>query len=219
MHGVSEPNISALQPHPARRTTERPVLGISLDVGLPTGAYYALRLSHLAPWWALVTATALAAIRVGWVAVRSRTVTPSGAITLLAYGTGLTAACLTADPRLLLASSSISLALTGIAFFASLLTGQPLTLGLYQRWKPDQAAWWAARYAADLAVRNTFRRSSYLWGLGMVAAGILRLPLIYLLPLDIAVALSLAPGAIVLTALMLWSVRILKSHNASADIR
>lgn len=205
-----------LQSNSAQRPTRRLVLDLILDVGLPTSAYYILRLAALDPWWALVTATVLAASRVGWVASRTGRVTPFGATTLLAYGTGLAAACLTADPRLLLASSSMSLALAGVAFLASLIVNRPLTLGVYQQWKPDQAVAWAALYVADPSVRVAFRRSTYLWGFGMVAAGILRLPFVFFLPLDIAVAAALIPGAVALAALTLWSARIIKSHLAIA---
>jgi hypothetical protein len=205
------------QSNPHRRSSLRAVLDVIFDVGLPTGAYYVLRLVGLSQWWALLAATFIAAGRVGWVALRSRQVTLFGAITLLVYGVGSAAACMTADPRLLLASGSVSSALVGGAFLTSLAFDKPLTLTVYQSWKPQQASAWSALYATHPAARSAFRQGARLWGFGMLAAGALRLPVIYLLPLDIAVAVALAPGTIIMAGLTVWSVRVLKSRLATAE--
>jgi hypothetical protein len=200
-----------------RRRSAQPIFDLLLDVGLPMISFYVLRLTGVSQWWALLAATLIASARVGWVALRSRRMTWFGGLMALVYGIGLVMTLVTGDPRLLLANTSLSTAIIGAGFLVSLAFDRPLTLTTYQAWRPQHADAWSGAYASDPLVRLTFRQSAWSWGFGMLGAALLRLPLIYLLPLDAAVAASAVPGTLVIGGLAIWTLAVLRSRIS--DVR
>jgi hypothetical protein len=107
---------------------------------------------------ALLAATLVAGGRVVWVAVRTRTITWFAALMMLVFGAGLGLAFLIGDPRLMLAKNSLSAALIGGAFLASLATKRPLTLVAFQTWRRRDADALGRSYASRPEVRRRFRR-------------------------------------------------------------
>jgi hypothetical protein len=194
------------------------MLGLFWDAGLPMIAYYVLRVAGVSEWTALLTATFVAGARVTWVAVRSRRVTWFGAMMVLVFGIGLALAFITGDPRLILAKNSVSSALIGSCFLVSLAFARPLTLIAFQTWRPRDAQMWHTAYVSEPAVRKVFRTAAVAWGLGMLAAAALRLPIVYLLPLDVAVAAAAIPGVIVMSALAIWTVIVLSRMSRSVTV-
>jgi hypothetical protein len=77
-------------------------------------------------------------------------------------------------------------------FLARLLFGKPLTLSAFQTWQPRQAAEMEEFHRAIPPVRHTFRLSAVVWGVGLLLEAIVRIPLIYLLPIDVMVGVSTA---------------------------
>ncbi|OBF57997.1 hypothetical protein A5787_23585 [Mycobacterium sp. 852002-50816_SCH5313054-b] len=193
----------------------QPLFGMFLDVGLPMISFYLLRLVGTSQWSALLAATAIAGARVGWVALRSRRVSWFAALMMSVYGLGLVLAVFTGDPRLLLANNSLSSVIVGVAFLISLPLDRPLTLIAYQSWRPGDAYAWSAAYSSNPLVKRTFRVGAWAWGAGMLAAGALRLPLIYLLPLDVAVAASAVPGLVIMGGLSAWSIASMRPLTAA----
>ncbi len=194
------------------------MLGLFWDAGLPMLAYYVLRLAGVSEWTALLAATFVAGARVAWVAVRSRRVTWFGAMMVLVFGIGLALAFITGDPRLMLAKNSVSSALIGSCFLVSLAFDRPLTLIAFQTWRPGDAQMWHTAYVSEPAVRRVFRTAAVAWGLGMLAVAALRLPIVYLLPLDIAVAAAAMPGVVVMGALAVWTVVVLSRMSRSVTV-
>ncbi|MEZ0053032.1 hypothetical protein ABIA30_004057 [Mycobacterium sp. MAA66] len=200
-----------------RHHSRRPAIDMVFDVGLPTASFYLLRCAHVPQLSALLVATLVAALRVAWVAWRSHRLTLFGVLMLSVYGLGIPLSVVTGDARLLLANNSVSSAVVGIAFLGSLARARPLTLVAYQRLHPEQAAAVATAYTSDQLVRSVFRRSAWAWGLGMLCAAALRLPLIYLLPLDIAVGAATLPGFATMGALTIWSISRVRSLSIGTE--
>jgi hypothetical protein len=182
------------------------VRGLAWDVGLPVAAYYALHLLGASDWAALLAATGVAGLRLTWTALRDRVLNAFALVMLIVYGIGLVLAVATGDPRLLLLRSSITTAAVGVAFLASAALGRrPLTLAAQQSFSPGSAAELAEEYRTQPLARHGHRVSSTVWGAGLVAESVLRVPIVFLLPVDVAVGLS--EGLLVATfaLLVLWN--------------
>lgn len=125
---------------------------------------------------------------------------------LVVFGVGLGLAFMTGDPRMMLAKNSLSSAIIGTGFLVSLALGRPLTLIAFQTWQPRNAHAWQESYESDPLVHRMFRRAAIAWGIGLLASAALRLPIVYLLPLDVAVVAAAVPGAVIMGGLGVWTV-------------
>ncbi len=179
--------------------------GLALDVGLPLAGYYTMHALGVSDWAALLAATAAAAARLAGTAVWTRQISWFAAIMLTVFGAGLALAFVGGDPRFLLLKDSFSTALLGAVFLASLASKRPLTLAASQAWKPGQAEVLDQLYRTEPAARRAFRVSTAGWGLGLVGEASLRVPLLYLLPLDVMVGLSTAMMIGAMSALAIWN--------------
>ncbi|HEV7471064.1 MAG TPA: VC0807 family protein [Pseudonocardia sp.] len=192
------------------------VRGLAWDVGLPVAVYYALHLLGASDWVALLAATGVAGLRLVWTALRDRALNAFALVMLIVYGIGLVLAFATGDPRLLLLRSSITTAAVGVAFLVSAALGRrPLTLAAQQSFSPGSAAELAEGYRTQPLTRHGHRVSSTVWGAGLVAESVLRIPIVFLLPVDVAVGLS--EGLLVATfaLLILWNGRYVRRLTRS----
>jgi hypothetical protein len=183
------------------------IQGLFWDVGLSVAGYYGLRLAGVSEWVALLGATLAAGLRIGWVAVRDRKLNPFATIMLIIFGLGLALVFVSGDPRFLLLKHSITGGAISIAFLVSLVAGRPLTLTAAQSWQPGKAQKLQTLYRTDPDVRRGFRVSALVWGLGGLAEALIRVPLIYLLPLDVMVGLSTAMMVVTNGGLIIWNIR------------
>ncbi|MEJ2862762.1 VC0807 family protein [Actinomycetospora flava] len=179
--------------------------GLLWDVGLPLVGYYALHFLGASDWVALLVATLAAGLRLVWVAVRNREITWFAAVMLAVFGLGLALAFVGGDARFLLIKDSFGTALVGIVFLASLFAGKPLTLSAFQTWQPREAAEMEEYYRTLPPIRTMFRRSAVVWGIGLLLEATLRIPLIYLLPIDVMVGLSTAMMVATIVGLSAWN--------------
>ncbi|MEV1292653.1 VC0807 family protein [Pseudonocardia sp. NPDC049635] len=180
--------------------------GLLLDVGLPVAGYYLLHLFGASDWLALLVASGLAATRVAWSALRNRTLNAFALIMLLVCGIGLTLALLTGDPRTLLLRTSFITAAVGVVFLVTAARGRrPLTLAATQSFDPARAAQAAHEYATSPAARRAHRLLSTVWGVGLLIEALARIPLVYLLPIPVAVGLTEALTVIVLVGIVGWT--------------
>jgi hypothetical protein len=99
----------------------------------------------------------------------------------------------------------LTTAVIGVVFLVSLLGEHPLTLAGAQSWQPHRAEVVTALYRDEPAARRAFRVSALGWGLGLVAEAALRVPLIYVLPLQIAVGLSTTLMIATMVGLAVWN--------------
>ena len=181
--------------------------GLFWDVGLPVASYYGLRLGGASEWVALLAATLAAGLRIVWVALRDRRLNPFATVLLIMFGVGLTLVLVSGDPRFLLLKHSITGGAIGIAFLISIIAGRPLTLAAAQSWQPGIAQELQTLYRDNPAVRQEFQVSATVWGLGGLAEALIRIPLIYLLPIDVMVGLSTALMVVTNGGLLIWNLR------------
>jgi hypothetical protein len=182
--------------------------GLGWDVGLPVLVYYVLHLLGASDWVALLASTLAAGARTVWTAVRQRTLNPFATLMLLVFGLGLAFALISGDPRFLLLKASVATTAVGLAFLVAAARGRrPLTLAAQQSWTPDQAAELAEQYRTDPEVRRWHRLVSTVWGVGLIVEAVLRVPLVYLLPVSVMVGVSATMAVLTFGGLTLWTVR------------
>src|SRR5882724_1794785 len=88
--------------------------------------------------------------------------------------------------------------------------GLPLTYYAAQRFAgPAGAAGLRARFA-DPAVRRRYYVSSLVWGGGLLAESLLRIPLVFVLPIDVAVGASTVLMIVAYTLLIGWTIHFAK---------
>jgi hypothetical protein len=179
--------------------------GLAWDIGLPLVAFYGLHLAGATDWAGLLTASAAAAVRLVWGVVRDRRVNPFAAVMLVVFGVGLALALIGGDPRFLLLKDSMTTAAVGLTFLITTLLGRPLTYAAMQSFNPAKAAYLAQRYQTDPRVRHGYRLTSLVWGVGLLVEATVRVPLIYLLPVSVMVAVSQAMMIAAFVLLIGWT--------------
>ena len=188
----------------------RMLRGLLLDIALPVLVYYALHLLGADDWVALLAATAAAAARIVWGVVASRTINLFATVMLLVYGLSLVLALATGDPRMLLFKGSLITGGVAAVFLVTAFSRRPLTLAAAQTFEPDRAAEIAEEFRTVPNARHGHRVSSTVWGAGLLAEALLRVPVIFLLPIPVATGISegmLLAAFVLLMAWNAWYVR------------
>jgi len=180
--------------------------GLALDVGLPVVAYYALHAAGVSNWFALLAATLVAAARIVLVAVRQRRLNALALVMLVIYGLGLALTFATGDVRFLVLKDSFGTGVLGLLFLCFAVAGHPLTLAASQTWGRERAATMAELYRTVPAVRHGHFVASMVWGFGLLAEALLRVLLVFLLPISVVVGLSTALAVVVIGSLMVWTL-------------
>ena len=183
------------------------VRGLGLDIGLPLTTYYALHVAGVADWPALLAATGVAGLRIGWEVVRRRRLNPFATLMLVVFGVGLLLAVVSGDERVLLVQDSITLAGVALVFLVSSRWGTPLTLAAMQSFSPHKAGALTEAFRSNPEVRRGVRLSSAVWGGGLLSLAVVRVPLIYLLPVSVVVGLGTALTVVTFAGLIGWNVR------------
>lgn len=168
---------------------------VLLDVVPVVAAYYLLRLLGVPEFTALLVATGVGAARVIWVAIKDRRLDGFAASTGLVFALGLILSFLTGDERFLLAIKSLTTGVLAVVLIGTCVAGKPAAFGIAKRFGADDAAT-AARWDVMYAQRPAFRRiylvMTLVWAGALLAESVLRIPLVYLLPLDLMTDLSTA---------------------------
>jgi hypothetical protein len=185
------------------------LLGLLWDVGLPAAAYYGGRALGLDAELALAAGGGLAAVRVAYVAAVRRRLDGLAAVVVGAFVLLLVASLLTGDPRILLARESIVSGGLGLLLLGSCAVGRPVLYAMLRRLyagKAEVLARWDVLWRAQPGFRRVFTLMSLVWGAGLLAEAVIRVPLLYLLPVDALAAVStlLQLGAIGL--LLCWTL-------------
>jgi hypothetical protein len=127
-------------------------------------------------------------------------------VMLVVFGSGLVLAFVSGDPRWLPLRGSIVTGAVGLTFLATTIRGQPLTGAAMQNFEPARAAELAAEYAAEPEVRHGHRLSTTVWGGRLLLESMVRVPLVYLLPVPVMVGVSEAMMLATFAGLMAWNV-------------
>jgi hypothetical protein len=186
------------------------------DIGVPVVTYYALHFLGASDWMALLAGSLAAGVRIVWPALRDRTLNLFAAVMLGTFLIGLALAFVSGDPRFLLLKGSVVTGSIALGFLVSTALGRPLTLAASQAWNPDHAAAIAAEHRTDPRVRRGHRTCSLVWGFGLLAEALIRIPLIYLLPISVMVGLSTVLMVAAFVLLTGWTVGYLRRHRSTA---
>lgn len=179
--------------------------GLFWDVGLSLLGYYGLRMAGTSEWVALLGGAAVAALRVVWVAVRNRRLNAFATVMVVVFGLGVLFAVIGGDVRFLLLKDSATTGAVGLTFLVTTAFRRPLTLAAIQSWQPRNAEAIAEMYDERPAARHGFRLSAVVWGIGLLVEALLRIPLVYLLSVDVVVGLSAVMMVGTLVGLIGWN--------------
>jgi hypothetical protein len=193
------------------------IRSMAWDLGLPVATYYGLHAAGASDVAALLAGTGAAGLRLVWVAVRSRTVSAFSAVMGGMFLVGLLFTVLTGDARIMLVKHSAMAAVVGIAFAVTAFRGRPLTLLAQQSFRPGKAAEMAAEYAADPHVRHGHRVASLVWGAGLLTEAVVRVVLVYSLPVSVMVGLSTVLTVVTFTGLLGWTARYTATAQRRAE--
>ena len=179
-----------------------------LDVGLPLGAYYGARALGLAEYFALLAATLVAGVRLGYTAWRRKAFDAISMVMLLMFGVGLGLSFVTGEERMLLVLQSGTTAVLGLFLLGTCAFGAPAAFTAVKRIRAGEVELmrrWDTLYAEESGFRRVFMVITLVWALSLVGEAALRIPMAYLLPLDVAIGLSSVMPAVVITATLLWT--------------
>ncbi len=105
-----------------------------------------------------------------------------------------------------LLKNSIITGAVGLVFLVSTLVGRPLTLSATKSFQPERAAEIDEQYRTNPGARHAHRLSSAVWGAGLLLEALVRVPLIYALPISVMVGVSEVLTVVTFGALIGWSV-------------
>ncbi|MFD1045709.1 VC0807 family protein [Kibdelosporangium lantanae] len=191
------------------------IVGVLWDVIPPTAGYFGLRAFGVSTELALLGSTAIAALRVGLVAVRARRFDVIAGFIMAVYGLSLAATLVSGDDHVLLLRDSFTTGVLPLGFLVSCVVRRPLVFYAAKRASsPVASTDWDTRWANEPGVRHTFMVLTAGWGFGLLAEAVVRVPLIYLLPSDTMVGLSSVLQLVAIGLLVLWSVRYVKARRS-----
>ncbi|MEV0614768.1 VC0807 family protein [Nonomuraea sp. NPDC050404] len=179
------------------------------DVLLPVAVYYLSRRIGVPQEASLLLGAATALVRVLLQAVVSRRFNGLAALVCAGFAVGVLLALLTGDPRFLLARESLLSGLLGLLLLGSCLVGKPLMYALMRRLSADDSAnldEWERLWRSAPQFRKVFLTLTLVWGAGLLTESIVRVPLIYSLPLDVMAGLSTVLQLATFALLIGWSL-------------
>ncbi|MBV8996019.1 MAG: hypothetical protein JO287_20480 [Pseudonocardiales bacterium] len=141
--------------------------------------------------------------------MRNRRLDGFAAFLMAVFAVGLALSFVTGDARFMLAKDSIGTAVAGLIFLGTCVVGRPMTFYAAQRVSAtasEKRAWWNTMWETTPAFRRGFRLMSVVWGVGLLVEAAIRIPLIYVLPIDVMVGLSTVLQVAALTLIMTWNV-------------
>ncbi|GAB3413298.1 DUF3159 domain-containing protein [Flindersiella endophytica] len=171
------------------------LLGLLWDVGVPAVVFYAARALGVDALPALAAGSAAALLRVAWVAVVRRRLDGLAGIVGVSFGLLLVVSLLTGDPRILLVRESVLSGAAGLLMTGSCLLGRPLVYAVARRFmdgsgKQEVTAQWDERWRTQPAFRRHFFVLSAVPGVVLLAESVVRVVLVYSLPVDVMAGLT-----------------------------
>ncbi|GAA3137744.1 VC0807 family protein [Streptosporangium carneum] len=178
------------------------------DVLPMVAVYYLLRSLHIGEYAAMLAATCVGALRVCYVAVRERRLDGFAACTGLVFALGLILSLVSGDERFMLAVKSVTTAVLALVLIGTCLARRPAAFGIAKRFGAEDEATvarWDALYAARPAFRRVYLVMTLTWAVVLLAESAARIPLVYLLPVDVMAGLSSVLLIGTLALLGVWS--------------
>ena len=195
--------LDTIEPEPVDRpdaersaAKRRAIIRTVLEVGTPLVAFYGLRATGQSEYFALLAATIVAGIPVGYGLVKARQLDPYSGYLMLMFGLTLAVALVTTDPRLVLAGQTLVGGAAAAVFLASCLVGKPMTQFVAARFMPA-----ATEHTPTAAIHALHIRLSAVVGVGLVIQVAILLGIIFTFPFDVANGLVNVVGSIVVLAI------------------
>jgi hypothetical protein len=188
----------------------------ALDLAAPIATYYALRAAGLPLLTATLVAAAIPAVNAFATFAQRREVDQVACLTVLVLSGLVIAALLGGGPRLALARDGLLTGLAGLGALATLTTRRSLFFTIARPFGQDPGEDWDHTWEADPAFRRTMITLTVVWGAGLTLDGALKASLAFTLPPDLVPALSGAQYAIVLTALIAFTIRYIRHRTQTS---
>ncbi|GLY84470.1 VC0807 family protein [Actinoallomurus iriomotensis] len=161
------------------------------EIGAPLLVYYGLHLLGASSLLSFAAATAVSLGRILFVAARDRRLDGLAALMGVMFGLGLVLTLVTGDPRVALAKDSVTTGVAGLAFLGSCLFGRPLMFAMARRILPEgRQAEADERWRNDPRYRSRLVVLSLMWGVILLGEALVRIVLVYSLPVDVMVGVS-----------------------------
>ena len=172
-----------------------------LDFLVPLVAFYALTAAGVSSFWSLTIGGALTGVISVVNTIRRGKLDGLGLLVIAEIALGLVLIATTRDPRLVLARSSLYLALAGIWVLGSAVIGRPVTVSTSKAFAARSDGqngiaavdWLAANSAPFLRIH---RWLSALWGGMFLLYAVVRVVIIYSTSVSRAVSISEIPGVL-----------------------
>lgn len=174
------------------------------EIGAPVILYYGLHLLGVGDVTALAAAAGLSVGRTLRVAVQHRRLDGFSALVGIMFVIGLGLTLLTGDPRVALLKDSVLTGVTGVVFLGSCVVGRPMMFALAKKMLPEtRHAEADRRWHDDPVYRRRLVVLSLIWGVILLTEALVRIVLVYALPVSVMVGVShvLQLGAIGLAIL------------------
>ena len=185
------------------------VVTLFLDAGLSVVGYGIARLAGASPFLALVVGALVALARAGWVLLRRREVDPFALFMVGIYVVGLVTSFFTGSPRFLLVKESFGTGAAGLAFLLTCLRGKPLAYHASARVAaptPEERVEWEGLWTTEPTFRHRFVVMSLVIGGVLLAEALVRIPFVYVLPIDVMAVVSPVLTPVVITLVCVWAV-------------
>ena len=187
----------------------RAVLPMLLDMAAPVIAFFALSvLFGIGPVMSLSVGAAAAGARTAYRCIKARRLTAFPLMIMVTLVGSLVLVFVTGDARLILAKSAVIPALGGTFGIITTFVGRTLINDVVTPFitKGDErlAAAWDDCWQNDPAFVARFRLLNLIWGIGFLTAAVLRVVIIYNVPLNVAVLAGQVPtllGLLILIAI------------------
>ncbi|WP_163508585.1 VC0807 family protein [Fodinicola acaciae] len=182
------------------------LLSLVWDFGLALVTYYGLRALGADPFVALLAGTVVSGLRVAYVAFRSRTFDLFAAFLMTVFGVSLVLSFVTGSARFLLVRESFGTAAAGLFFLGSLFVGRPLIYYAARRMQLDGGKRFDGLWRDEASFRHIFRVMTVVWGVGLLFEAVVRIPLVFLLPIDVMAGVGGLMFVAVMVLLSVWNV-------------
>ncbi|GAA2228569.1 MULTISPECIES: VC0807 family protein [Kitasatospora] len=179
--------------------TRARIIGLACDLGLSPAVFYGTQAAGCTVTTSLFAAAGAAGTRLLRTSVRSRRVDAPAGLMLGTYALMLVIALLARDERMLLARDPATSGLTGLVFLASCGTRTPALGYLTRRMHPGRAP-------DPPRVRRAVRLQTAVWGAALTAEAVIRLALLWTLPMTAVAGLSTGVELAVVAVLLAWTV-------------
>ncbi|MDX1872392.1 VC0807 family protein [Mycolicibacterium sp. 120266] len=216
-----------------------PVLrGMLLDIAPPLVGYYGLRALGVSEYIALLTATVLAGIKVGYDAIKARRLDPFAGYLMLNFGLSLAVGLATHDARMLMVGDTLVGGIGALIFLGSCVIGKPLTQVVAERVQPADERSREEPTGTDERSREEPTGSngspepgeadfkhrvhvllSAIWGVGLLVGMFVSLGIIFSFSVDVGKGVNTAVSLAVTAVLILVTIVVAKRARARWEQR